>query len=559
MWSVRVSKHYVLCPIGRSISIQRVLNNESSVEYPPILDLKPGPSKLRLELETHEKIRNLHTIEEKTIGINMPRYYGWQSFVVKDKVIPYDFLPFAQTTTKTKLNLVETLPNYVSNEVSQQLIDRIKPHLEDCLVFEHNRTRSRGVMKNYNNFIESPSTNEVAKSIVEQVNRILLANLSAEYPHLFEAQVDYEPRIEAFWNVHGFAATKEDEEMRKKKNEPEENLKDPVDRWIHYFGQPTIQIRHKLPLPILPTNKLTVATSQSSGSDKFQEYDVPNYDYDPKIYLKLPYERRHGVSIPGFWPNDDHKFGLLSIHTNEYLENRPPNFGEEEHQEAIHAQAILASFAWLVGQAHYQGFTACNEITYPFVNQSIITNGKLWSFYAYQLNTMRFFKSQDEINRPLEPNNICWATKATELYHDIKDNRIVGWNDNVLKDMLSCYINTPQARDHELSPYLGEENVIANIDDNKRRAWLHDRHQRLTSHRPRHHLEPEIYDWERIYKIKFETRQFEPRRRFFELDQDPLNERRLDGHLGHYIPRKFRNENLRTRRKRFENTYYPDV
>jgi len=57
----------------------------------------------------------------------------------------------------------------------------------------------------------------------------------------------------------------------------------------------------------------------------------------------------------GFWPNDQQKFGLLSIHTNEYLEDRPPNFGELEHQAAVHAQAILASFAWLIGQASYQG------------------------------------------------------------------------------------------------------------------------------------------------------------------------------------------------------------
>lgn len=59
--------------------------------------------------------------------------------------------------------------------------------------------------------------------------------------------------------------------------------------------------------------------------------------------------------ILGFWPNDQQKFGLLSIHTNEYLKDRPPNFGELEHQEAVHAQAILASFAWLIGQASYQG------------------------------------------------------------------------------------------------------------------------------------------------------------------------------------------------------------
>lgn len=74
--------------------------------------------------------------------------------------------------------------------------------------------------------------------------------------------------------------------------------------------------------------------------------------------------------ILGFWPNDPQKFGLLSILTNEYLEHRPPNFGESEHQEAVHAQAILASFAWLLGQATYQGI-------YKLVSQNLIFCQKL--------------------------------------------------------------------------------------------------------------------------------------------------------------------------------------
>lgn len=46
-------------------------------------------------------------------------------------------------------------------------------------------------MENYNDSVEISSDNELAKSIVDQVNRIFLANLASEYPHLFEAQVRY--------------------------------------------------------------------------------------------------------------------------------------------------------------------------------------------------------------------------------------------------------------------------------------------------------------------------------------------------------------------------------
>lgn len=44
-----------------------------------------------------------------------------------------------------------------------------------------------------------------------------------------------------------------------------------------------------------------------------------------------------------------------------------------------------------------------------------------------------------------------------------------GWNDDVLKDLLSCYVNTPKVRDHEMWPYLGKEQVVANIEDVVRR------------------------------------------------------------------------------------------
>lgn len=71
----------------------------------------------------------------------MFRYYGWNSLVVKEKILPYDFLPFAQTITKTKLFEVDTLPNRLSNEDCQHFIERIKPQLEDGLLFEYNRNR----------------------------------------------------------------------------------------------------------------------------------------------------------------------------------------------------------------------------------------------------------------------------------------------------------------------------------------------------------------------------------------------------------------------------------
>jgi len=74
MWTVRISKRNVPNILGRSISSAYVCRQESRAQYPPILDIKTEQTLLRQELSDHEKIRNLRTVEEKSIGINMPRF-----------------------------------------------------------------------------------------------------------------------------------------------------------------------------------------------------------------------------------------------------------------------------------------------------------------------------------------------------------------------------------------------------------------------------------------------------------------------------------------------------
>jgi len=75
MWTVRVSKRTVCHAYGgRSFTTAYGSRQEGRAEYPPILDVSPEPTMLRQELNTHLKIRDLGTVEEKTIGLNMPRY-----------------------------------------------------------------------------------------------------------------------------------------------------------------------------------------------------------------------------------------------------------------------------------------------------------------------------------------------------------------------------------------------------------------------------------------------------------------------------------------------------
>jgi len=107
-----------------------------------------------------------------------------------------------------------------------------------------------------------------------------------------------------------------------------------------------------------------------------------------------------------------------------------------------------------------------------------------------------------------------------------------------------------------MKPYLDNvEKHIADISDNKRREWLEAEFKHMYSRRPRHILPPEIYHWERIYKIRHQTRPFEARKRPFEQENNRPHLRRYNEHVRRYIPKKFREVNKY--KQKFEDTYYP--
>ena len=130
------------------------------------------------------------------------------------------------------------------------------------------------------------------------------------------------------------------------------------------------------------------------------------------------------------------------------------------------------------------GFSPFNDITYPLVNQMITTDGKLWSFYVYQMNTTEFGTYVLNSN---PKRNICWATDSIKLYDKIENGKVHGLNEQVLQNLLKFYINAPEQRDYNMKPYL-DENVkfVANYEDDEKREWLEVHFKHLMSVRPRH-------------------------------------------------------------------------
>ncbi|KAG8323793.1 structural constituent of ribosome, partial [Homalodisca vitripennis] len=78
-----------------------------------------------------------------------------------------------------------------------------------------------------------------------------------------------------------------------------------------------------------------------------------------------------------------------------------------------------------------------------------------------------------------------------------------GWDDRALRQLVEAYLNSPMEREGvDMKPFLDKDApYVKDISQEERRVWLHDQFRYLSSNRPRHRLDPEIYDWEYIYKV----------------------------------------------------------
>jgi small subunit ribosomal protein S30 len=297
--------------------------------YPPIYDTSKKAKKEENVKLYHETVKNLNTVEEKLIKLNMPKYYGYKCIMLNDQKFPYNCLPLSQYSTRTNFQEAKLEELYKGNdEKCSALVQSVKNDIEETLVFEladrkKNRYEIEDAVRDRHN----------TSSIISQLNRTILSSLSADNPHLSQVEIDVDPRHEAFWFVGGIPPLTIVQKIREGLKWQKEYAKDSIDRPFQYVGAPYMALRHKLPLsPMQPIN----LNEQNYQTDKI---DIPTYKYDPRT-LGYMTDYRHGVSCPGFWPGSPHEFGLLSYQSRDHFKLRSAIYGNSEidWQEALHAQ-----------------------------------------------------------------------------------------------------------------------------------------------------------------------------------------------------------------------------
>ena len=517
----------------------------STIAYPPILDLSYKVRVRRKEEIWYEKIKKLETVEEKLYGINMPRYYGWKSLYLKERHVLCNSLDHAQYITRTHVVNNHELPDFYNNVITSEQLDAViqivKNHIENILGFEYyNRLREQEITeKTAEN--KKKLQDDLINGIVYQINRILLATLSSNLPHLMKAQVDYEPRVEAFWFIGGIDPPTLIRKTRANSKHLKAYADDPVNMPVQYFGSPILQLRHQFPLKeIVPLNEC-----------KNLELNVPEFKFDPRT-IGHTFSYKHATCIPGFWPGDPDEFGLLSYHNINNSRN-----SELYYEDSYIVQAIFASYGWLLSQASYQGFSTVYDITYPLTSQTVFTNGQEWSFCVYQLNTTLVHSEHVDQN---PKRNMCWVTKPMKLFDTIEEGKVHGFNEDVLRTLIKFYVNMPEERlNVDMKPYLGKTvKYLADIENRDRRVFLERGFKHISSNRPKHYLMPEMYAWQKIYMVDHKTRPMDKKRDPWQFGYKPTK-RRLDDHLPLYVPKCLRANPKKKRVDRWAKTYYPDA
>ncbi|NXF11011.1 RT30 protein, partial [Smithornis capensis] len=251
-----------------------------------------------------------------------------------------------------------------------------------------------------------------------QLVSTLASFLSGRNPLLAASSFDLKPKVNYYWQhgeevvVHGHR----------------KGRVDPVRFQID--DNPHVQIRVPKQLPEV------VPLESDLG-------DVPVINHKPS---KLPlFKRQYENKVfIGSKVADPCCYGHTQFHLipDKLKRERLIKKGLEDQIEVVYRSNGIASlFAWTAAQAMYQGFWSEADVTRPFVSQAVVTDGRYFSFFCYQLNTLAL-TAETIKNNPRK--NICWGTESKPLYDVLEAGNVKGFNDEVLLHLVHFLLNRPK-------------------------------------------------------------------------------------------------------------------
>ncbi|CAK6444166.1 unnamed protein product [Pipistrellus nathusii] len=283
----------------------------------------------------------------------------------------------------------------------------------DCLLQEHFYLRRRGRAPLYR------QVEAVASPFLDQLVAALVGLLSAHNPALATAALDCKCPVHFYWwrgeeiIAHGHRKGRVDAVRYQINDKPHNQIR--ISKQLPEF----VPLDYSVPI----------------------EIPVMNCKPDKLPLFKRQYEN---TIFTGARTADPYCYGHTQFHLLPEKVNRErllKHNRADQIEVVFRANAIASLFAWTGAQAMYQGFWSEADVTRPFVSQAVITDGKYFSFFCYQLNTLALTAQADQNN---SRKNICWGTQSKPLYETIEDNDVKGFNDDVLLQIVHFLLNRPK-------------------------------------------------------------------------------------------------------------------
>lgn len=530
---------------------------------------------------TKEEVKTMKTVEEKMYQINRPKRFGWYSFMVKTNSLTSDILDWAKFSTCTEV--VDGLPSQlVYDEEKDKQVDQIisqlgkeielaiknEEHIEYLKEVTNDRIHySEKFALGKDTFTETDKEMKRSKFIIKRIHNLIHSHLSLTEPHILNSVENHKPRVEGFWFRGGI---RPDKNMLKKRKGLQSYLKRKVsntmtekdrtkwekmldskdDEFVNQAYERAIQVHTDSVLHMRHADPL--AEFVGRDDELCTNVSIPIVDYDPRVF-ELPTMCQHGTNIPGCWPQDNNRMGMLAYHDRVNRYRDAEHFHRYPTEEVLRmqdiAKAIFSNFSWTLGQAVQLGFSPLTELTFPLVSQSVNTDGRLWSFFAYQMNSCDL-SSNDHTSRTHQ--NLLWTHPTVQLYNKIEDGKLTNFDPDCLRPLIKMYLNKPKVRSYDMTPYLDPECplVTDHPDPYQRKRFFDIVRDQLSNRPPSVGSEkPELYQWE---KIKIVDNNAMPaqfaltrRRRWFHMAKiDPLGKEHwhpefvnTDEKTNKYIPR----------------------
>lgn len=379
--------------------------------YPPIVASMTADSKAARQRRVQRWQATVHAAPSVDEKIRILTKVQFKKYVVHPQIRALNADRWYQGFTKTLF--VSGLPPAPALSPPSFDLAGLRAAVCDCILQEHVYVRRRQPQSRFDR------RQALASSLLDQVVGTLVNLLAPLNPVLTTAALDYKRPVDFYW-------------LRGEECILAGHRKGRIDALRYQINdKPHNQIRISKQLPeFVPLDHSIPA-----------EIPVMNYKPDKLPLFKRQYENR---IFTGSKLADPRSYGHTQFHLLPDILNRERLIKQNQADQVevvFRANAIASLFAWTGAQAMYQGFWSEADVTRPFVSQGVITDGKYFSFFCYQLNTLALTVQADQ-NNPRK--NICWGTQSKPLYETVEDNEVKGFDDDVLLQIVHFLLNKPK-------------------------------------------------------------------------------------------------------------------